>query len=202
MQEELIVLSVQKKKICFQRSWKFPRRGKGGDTEDFLVEGRKGLPCQVKEFVLDVLFLSQRVTWQERGVGLVSWEYAQAYFSTWVLSFQILPPLVFYPPCLLLKSIIELNSSAELMRLLWAVSEFPVGLMLHPWYLPLFLESGHFVGSSSIWVGSALFPGSVFNYYLSQLHIYSSLLSKMFRTLRNKLISDSVISVWSGLYNA
>lgn len=31
MEEELIVLGVQKE-ICFQRSWRFPRRGKGGDT--------------------------------------------------------------------------------------------------------------------------------------------------------------------------
>lgn len=75
-------------------------------------------------------------------------------------------------------SAIGLNSSAELMRRLWiertwvtlsTVSSFRIPCRFHPWYLPLFLESGHLASSLSIWFGSTLFPCSVFHYYLSYL---------------------------------
>lgn len=73
------------------------------------------------------------------------------------------------------------------VKVVSAMTEFPVGLMLHPWYLPLFLESGHL--TDSVQLGWLCFDSLLsLSLLLSWLHIYSSLLSKVFKVLRNREI--------------
>lgn len=197
---------MYRKEICFQRSWRFPRRGKGGDTETSLWKEGKASHGKLKNLYLMSYFsASDSVGRREAWAGILG-------ICTGVL-FHLFPVLPNSSHATVLPTMSAMEVCYWTKQFSWTDEtsldwkdmddalhceqfQIPVDFMLHPWYLPLFLESGHLASSLSIWFGSALFPCSVLIYYLSWLHIYSSLRSKMFRALRNRGWSLKVPSLY------
>lgn len=91
---------VYRKEICFQKSWRFPRRGNGGDTETSLWKEGKASHGKLKNLYLMSYFsASDSVGRREAWAGILG--ICTGVLSTCFLSFQIPPVLVCCPPCLL-----------------------------------------------------------------------------------------------------